>query len=562
MMNTTRNTTNYPTEKNTTSPLHTLEKQLARSKSQMKSSNLSQYQQQQQAPIENHDRESIYSFESVSTTGRLLDRLELDMDDLYDDSGDDSPGSFTTIPSTGRLFNRLSLNNGNNNNNSRLPSDTSLLIKTQIGPRSPIIRHPQAPFIQQPQRQQPHLKHVPMNLVFKNINTSIDVEADMASLKRVTTAGTVNTTIPLKEEDHQQQQQLPSSLDDGGSSASTPTSLTPSEKTLGSPMNTPSSPSPPTAANASHSPESSSKTRIKSEEQFIKPPPPLTIRSPSAPIVSTSEHNTHPENLRRFSADNDPPQQAQQQPNEEAQIIQEIIDSRLKFIQQLRSESNHREASYQLQRIANEPFYSTQAMYLYAKALKTGLGVKQNYKHALKWLCKCILITTITTSPTATLVVNSKLTNLDPEELVLFVIRHLENTNDEKDGYHNGTQPNQLELRFKKLSKPQIKEYVTLYRNTSDILAAAYHELGSFLINGWGIDVWKGVDEMNGIRCLQKLASMGYIGSMIQLGEVWGNKSKWHKKDLYKAARWLRMSEVFGVRLIGNSWIYKEKYLS
>ena len=31
-------------------------------------------------------------------------------------------------------------------------------------------------------------------------------------------------------------------------------------------------------------------------------------------------------------------------------------------------------------------------------------------------------------------------------------------------------------------------------------------------------------------------------------------------KDLNKAAAWLRLAELLGVKDIGNSWIYKDKY--
>ena len=48
-------------------------------------------------------------------------------------------------------------------------------------------------------------------------------------------------------------------------------------------------------------------------------------------------------------------------------------------------------------------------------------------------------------------------------------------------------------------------------------------------------------DETNGINCLSKAGSMGYIDSMVQLGEIWCSKTKNRKKDLTKAAGWLRL---------------------
>ncbi|EGW30851.1 uncharacterized protein SPAPADRAFT_62753 [Spathaspora passalidarum NRRL Y-27907] len=128
-----------------------------------------------------------------------------------------------------------------------------------------------------------------------------------------------------------------------------------------------------------------------------------------------------------------------------------------------------------------------------------------------------------------------------------------------KDEHLNGNDPIMLYPIFKSLSKAQITKIIHICKNKLDIASVAYHELGNFLINGWGLDHR---DELVGIACLSKAGSMGNIDSMTQLGDIWCNKTKYHKKDLCKAAAWLRLSEIFGITTIGNSWIYKEKYMS
>ena len=74
----------------------------------------------------------------------------------------------------------------------------------------------------------------------------------------------------------------------------------------------------------------------------------------------------------------------------------------------------------------------------------------------------------------------------------------------------------------------------------------------------WGLE---NRDEINGIKCISKAGSLGYVNSMVELGEIWCSKSKYHKKDPHKAAAWLRLGEIFGVKSMGNSWIYKDKYM-
>ena len=69
-------------------------------------------------------------------------------------------------------------------------------------------------------------------------------------------------------------------------------------------------------------------------------------------------------------------------------------------------------------------------------------------------------------------------------------------------------------------------------------------------------------DEVVGRMFLSKAASLGSSEAMVKLGELWSSKSKHFKKDLHQAAAWLRLGELFDSRIIGNSWIYKEKYMA
>lgn len=226
--------------------------------------------------------------------------------------------------------------------------------------------------------------------------------------------------------------------------------------------------------------------------------------------------------------------------------------ARTAWAQELRNAGNHREALYQLQLAANIPNNYPKAMYLYAMALRYGQGVKLNEINSIKWLLRCLLVvqnTTDTQSQSNNDYV-SKLVDISPEDLVLIMNRYI-SSEPEVD-------PIQLYDYYSKLPSAQLAKLIASIKSQLNIIALTYHEVGNCLINGWGI---LNKDEMSGILYLSKAGSMGNIASMAQLGEIWASKSKLHKKDYFKASAWLRLSELFGTKSIGNSWIYKEKYI-
>lgn len=228
-------------------------------------------------------------------------------------------------------------------------------------------------------------------------------------------------------------------------------------------------------------------------------------------------------------------------------------EARTKVALQYRSVGKHREASYQLQIAASPPCNYPKAMYLYGMALKFGLGVKQSDRQYLKWICKCVLMYSTMT------VMNDiveQLNNLQPEDLISLIIKKLDFEIKRDPGL---TDPFQLFHKFSNLPKSEILKLANASKSKSDILALAYYEVGNALIGGWGLNK---KDEVIGLQLLTKSGSMGYIDAMVRLGELYSNKSKNRKKDSYKAAAWLRVSEIFGVKAIGNSWIYKEKYMT
>lgn len=208
---------------------------------------------------------------------------------------------------------------------------------------------------------------------------------------------------------------------------------------------------------------------------------------------------------------------------------------------QLRAMGRHREGLYQLQIAASSPFFYPRAMYLYAIALHLGQGVKQNDSGAAKWLCKLILLTGQTEVSES---VVAQYNEQPVEALVALVVSLVKRD--------PPTDPSALHRYFSELPSHKLSKM-----GTKDSITASYHELGTFLIHGCGVKK----DESTGMLLLAKAGSMGHVLSMVELGELWSVKTKYHRKDYHQAAAWFRLGELFGHKSIGNSWIYKDKYM-
>ncbi|KAF3103035.1 hypothetical protein TWF594_000977 [Orbilia oligospora] len=81
------------------------------------------------------------------------------------------------------------------------------------------------------------------------------------------------------------------------------------------------------------------------------------------------------------------------------------------------------------------------------------------------------------------------------------------------------------------------------------------YELGMSYTNGWGCSEDKGV----GLRYFEIAASWGDVDALSEAGYAYAN-GQGCKKDLKKSAKYYRMAAENGVSMVGNSWIWKEKY--
>ncbi|KAJ6133580.1 hypothetical protein N7471_008795 [Penicillium samsonianum] len=85
--------------------------------------------------------------------------------------------------------------------------------------------------------------------------------------------------------------------------------------------------------------------------------------------------------------------------------------------------------------------------------------------------------------------------------------------------------------------------------------ALSIYELGVSYLNGWGIEQ----DKSLALRCFEIAGQWGDVDAMAEAGFCYA-QGVGCKKDMKKAARFYRQAESKGMSMVGNSWIYKDKY--
>lgn len=469
------------------------------------------------------DTASIYSFDSVSTNGRLLDRLDLDDFDSYNN----------------QRYSMLLMKN--DDLYAQEPSYPSM--ELNVPPAKQYSAEAVYAMSTRPNLTNILPKRTPDSneAILRQVQRNIVLTQSPGQPQNIPNQGPTQVSQSLLQ---MQIQRGPPSQRQGFDSApqSQPSQLNQNKTTfLGRSNNTPPF------------------TRTSSA--------PGIQRMPSAPVrlntyvdgrrtVSDSPLGNHSESalpsLLKSKLQNTPQGYTDQQ-----------MESGIATAQQLRAAGKHRELSYQLQLLANVPNNYPRAMYLYAMSLRSGLGVKQNDVQAVKWLCKCILIN-VNLAQTGALPNNAnttslieKLNELLLDSLLKLILKQLTHTIDQ-DPLKQGSEPQLCYTYFQSLPKAKISRLIQICKYKLDVVAQSYLELGNMVFSGSGFTT---KDETNGIKLLLMAASSGNTDAMVQLGEIWSTRLKSHKKDLFKASAWLRLSELLGVKSIGNSWIYKEKYM-
>lgn len=468
------------------------------------------------------DNESIYSFDSVSTSGRLLDRLDLDPEE-YDDAWLRRRESTFLVQSTGRLLDRLGLEEASsdttppasvqhtNSLSSTLTVDTrympirgnSSLGMERLRSASKVPMRADSSSSKFPVKSAPGgvVRQPPANNSFDSLHGDISLASPTSALSLASLDGGVYGGNSKNNSTHDIMKNL--------------------RKDSGSPFN-------PQGSMALPKPG-----LMDLHQNFQKQ------RTASGHSVSSLNSVSSLEcALIVFNP---------------APLFDPLVEISLRKAISLRIENNHREASYQLQILANPPVNYPKAMYLYAKALHVGQGVKQNYLQSVRWLCRCILVCYMLefTPPSDTVAINAYVTKLSeilPQQLMNVIVRNISEERNE---------PFLLFENFKSLHQTLLNKIASINSKDGNVLGCAYYALGNALIFGQGI----AKDEEKARLLYAKSASVGYSDAMVTLGELWAGKSKSFKKDLHLSAAWLRLGELFGKKDMGNSWIYKDKYM-
>ncbi|KAF9736114.1 hypothetical protein PMIN02_009174 [Paraphaeosphaeria minitans] len=84
----------------------------------------------------------------------------------------------------------------------------------------------------------------------------------------------------------------------------------------------------------------------------------------------------------------------------------------------------------------------------------------------------------------------------------------------------------------------------------------AIYELGKCYMNGWGAKQDKGL----AVRCYEIAGNWGDADALVEAGYCYA-EGVGCRKDMKKAAKFYRAAESKGVSMVGNSWIYKDKYM-
>lgn len=85
--------------------------------------------------------------------------------------------------------------------------------------------------------------------------------------------------------------------------------------------------------------------------------------------------------------------------------------------------------------------------------------------------------------------------------------------------------------------------------------ALAIYELGISHLNGWGVEQ----DKPLALNCFEIAGNWGDTDALTEAGFCYA-EGIGCKKNLKKAAKFYRTAAAQGASMIGNSWIYKDKY--
>ncbi|KAK9471269.1 uncharacterized protein V1510DRAFT_420522 [Dipodascopsis tothii] len=105
---------------------------------------------------------------------------------------------------------------------------------------------------------------------------------------------------------------------------------------------------------------------------------------------------------------------------------------------------------------------------------------------------------------------------------------------------------------------PYLSDEQTMGKQLRSQMGLAMYELGMSYANSWGVEK----DEPRALNCFEFGGLLGDGDALYEAATLYMRSGPGRKKDLYKAAALFRAAADKGVSVVGESWIYKEKYTS
>ncbi|KAJ5644564.1 hypothetical protein N7507_010575 [Penicillium longicatenatum] len=267
---------------------------------------------------------------------------------------------------------------------------------------------------------------------------------------------------------------------------------------------TPATPAPPSPKPPASSPRPSTSSSKPPTSPMPSAP---TLATPEKPRPSTestrSNHKTNDKIETASSAGSASTLRPQTAATQASSTSMSADDHVSKGIE-LHESGSLNESTYHL-RIAAKQNHPT-GMLLYALACRHGWGMRSNQKEGVRWLRKAV----------------------DSVGLEML---------------ENPDAP----------GASKAKELQKAYRAQ---FALSIYELGVSHLNGWGIEQ----DRALALRCFEIAGQWGDVDAMAEAGFCYA-EGVGCKKDMMKAARFYRQAESNGMSMVGNSWIYKDKYM-
>jgi TPR repeat protein len=85
----------------------------------------------------------------------------------------------------------------------------------------------------------------------------------------------------------------------------------------------------------------------------------------------------------------------------------------------------------------------------------------------------------------------------------------------------------------------------------------AFYELGMSYLHSWGIEK----DEAMALKSFEMAAELDDVDGLCEAAALYMHSGKGRKKDLMRAAALYRRAGELGASMVGQSWIYKDKYM-